>query len=119
MTGVRKRMLRRIGTPVTVYNYEWSGDTDGYGDPVNFEESSDKADGVIEQINRPEQVPDLPDADVDVEEQIHLSEEIEIYDVEERERGSEIEFEETGDRYRVYYLRPDHNGLVTAFCSKV
>lgn len=119
--NLRRRALKRIGSPVTVTNFDWDGDTDKYGDPVDFEETEVETYALIEMSELPQDSDEADSADIVVDEWIYLPGDIEVNKASSEDvvRATEIEFHYTGDVYKVYYTRPDYNGVNTTLCRRV
>lgn len=123
-TSQRHKAIKRMGFPVTVYNYTWDGTTDDHGDPApgSFTESTTSTHAIMERVQDPEQIVSVQESGEELEEMIRflIPDDVNVHIASDADRtkSSLVEIDSSGRQYRVYEDYRDEKGVVSALCRR-
>lgn len=123
-TSLRHRAIKRIGFPVTIYNYSWDGSTDSHGDPApgSFTETTANTHAVMERGQDPEQVISVQESGEEIQEMVRflVPDDIDVHIASDADRtkGTIIEIDDSGRQYRVYEEYDDEKGVIACLCRR-
>lgn len=114
--------VRRMGTDVTVHNWEHDGSTDKYGDPDpdGWTETTTSTKAIIQQ-GQDTEIIDRPDgASTEEEVVFFLPGDIDVHVASDadRVRATHITIDTNSREYRVHDDWPDYHGLTVATCRR-